>query len=68
MPMRAPRCLESAAIVIIVSTAARNSRSWRIALFWPVWCIAVRCDNRRISRCIHVIRVVDLIERGLAMA
>ncbi len=27
MPMRAPRCLGSAAIVIIVSDAARNSRS-----------------------------------------
>jgi len=33
MPMRAPRCLGSAAMVVIVSDAAWNSRPYTAALF-----------------------------------
>ena len=34
MPIRAPRCLESAAMVVIVSEAAWNSRPYTAVLFW----------------------------------
>ena len=34
MPIRAPRCFGSAAMVVIVSDAAWNSRPYTAALFW----------------------------------
>ena len=61
MPMRAPRCLGSAAMVVIVSDAAWNSRPYTDALFWSATSATLGGERE------HDVEVPDRQQVGLAL-